>query len=47
MLNINEVAENEKLIVNNDEIAKIFNKDFLEIGDKLNIFEWPSCETIY
>ena len=43
----NEVAENEKLIVKNDEIAKIFNKHFSETVDKLNIFEWPSCESEY
>ena len=28
-------------------MAKIFSKHFLETGDKLNIFEWPSCETEY
>ena len=38
-------VENEKLMVKNDEIAKIFNKHFSEIVDKLDIFEWPSCET--
>ena len=43
----NEVVENEKLIVKNDEIAKIFNKHFSETVDKLNIFEWSSCETEY
>ena len=46
-LTSNEVVENEKLIVKNDEIAKIFNKDFSETVDKLNIFEWSSCETEY
>ena len=34
----NEVVENEKLIVKNDEIEKIFNKYFSETVDKLNIF---------
>ena len=43
----NEVVENEKLIVKNDEIAKIFNKHFSETVGKLNIFEWSSCETEY
>ena len=42
---INEVAENEKLIHKNDEIAKIFNKHFLEAVEKLTIFEWVSRET--
>ena len=46
-LTSNEVVENEKLIVKNDEIAKIFNKHFSETVDKLNIFEWPSCESGY
>ena len=45
ILTSNEVVENEKLIVKNDEITKIFNKYFLEKVDKLNIFEWHSCET--
>ena len=40
----NEVVENEKLIVKNDEVTKIFNKHFSGKVDKLNIFEWPSCE---
>ena len=47
ILTSNEVVENEKLIVKNDEIAKIFNKHFSETADKLNIFEWPSCEKEY
>ena len=38
-LTSNEVVESEKLIVKNDEIAKIFNKHFSETVDKLNIFE--------
>ena len=29
MLNSNEVASNEKLVVKNDEIAKIFNKHLM------------------
>ena len=33
----NEVVESEKLIVKNDEIAKVFNKHFSETVDKLNI----------
>ena len=41
----NEVVEIEKLIVKNDEIEKIFKKHFWETVDKLNIFEWPSCES--
>ena len=47
ILTSNEVVENKKLIVKNDEIAKIFNKHFTETVDKLNIFEWPSCEPEY
>ena len=47
ILTSNEVVENEKLIVKNDEIAKIFNKHFSESVDKLNIFEWSSCESEY
>ena len=39
------MVENEKLIVKNDETEKIFNKQFSETVDKLNIFERPSCET--
>ena len=35
----NEVVENEKLIVKNDEVTKIFNKHFSGKVDKLNIFE--------
>ena len=46
-LTSNEVVESEKLIVNNDEIAKILNKHFSETVGKLNIFEWPSCESEY
>ena len=45
ILNSHEVAKNEKLIVRNEKIVKIFNKYFSETVDKLNIFEWPSCET--
>ena len=40
-LTSNEVAEIEKLIVKNDEIAKIFDKHFSETVHKLNLFEWP------
>ena len=47
ILTNSESVENEKLIVKNDEIAKIFNKHFSEIVDKLNILEWPSCESEY
>ena len=47
ILTSNKVVENEKLIVKNDEIAKIFNKHFSESVDKLNIFEWSSCESEY
>ena len=46
-LTSNEVVESEKLIVKNDEIAKIFSKHFSETVDKLNIFEWRSCESEY
>ena len=46
-LTSNEVIESEKLIVKNDEIAKIFDKYFSETVDKLNIFEWPSYESEY
>ena len=46
-LTSDEVTESEKLLVKNDEIAKIFNKYFSETVDKLNIFEWPSCESEY
>ena len=47
ILTSNEVVENEKLIVKNDEITKIFNKYFPGTVDKLIIFEWPSCESEY
>ena len=30
------------MLVNNDEIAKAFNKHFAEAVDKLDTFEWPS-----
>ena len=39
ILNSNDVVENEKLTIKNDEIAKIFNKHFSETVDKLNTFE--------
>ena len=38
ILTSNDVDENEKLIVKNDEITKIFNKFFSRKVDKLNIF---------
>ena len=44
ILTSNEVVENEKLIVKNDEIAMIFKKHFSGKVDKLNIFECLSCE---
>ena len=47
ILNSNEVVENEKLIDKNHEVAKILTKHFSGIVDKLNIFEWLSCETEY
>ena len=40
--NTNEIVEKETLLVNNDEIAKAFNKHFAEALDKLDTFEWPS-----
>ena len=40
--NTNEIVEKETLLVNNDEIAKAFNKHFAEAVDKLDTFEWPS-----
>ena len=40
--NTNEIVENETLLVNNDEIAKTFNKHFSKMLEKLNTFEWPS-----
>ena len=46
-LTSNAVVESETLIVENYEIAKIFNKHFSETVDKLNIFEWLSCESEY
>ena len=46
-LTSNEVVESEKLIVKNDEIAKIFDKHFSETVDKLKIFELPSGESEY
>ena len=47
ILTSSEVVENKKLIVKNDEIAKIFNEFFSKTAHKLNIFEWPSCEIEY
>ena len=42
MATTNEIVEKETLLVNNDEIAKTFNKHFVETVEKLNVFEWPS-----
>ena len=41
--NKNETVEKETLLVNNDEIAKTFNKHFAETIEKLSTFEWPSA----
>ena len=30
------------MLVNNDQIAKTFNKNFAETVEKLGTFEWPS-----
>ena len=38
----NEIVEKETLLVNNDEIAKTFNKHFAETVEKLSTFERPS-----
>ena len=40
--NSNEVIKKETILVNNDEIAKTFNKNFAENVQTLNTFEWPS-----
>ena len=40
--NANDIGEKETLLVNNDEIAKTFNKHFAETVEKLSTFEWPS-----
>ena len=40
--NTNQIVQKETLLVNNDEIAMIFNKHFAETVEKLNTFEWPS-----
>ena len=40
--NTNEIVEKETLLVNNDEIAKTFNRDFAETVEKISTFEWPS-----
>ena len=39
--NTNAIVEKETLLVNNNEIAKTFNKHFVETVEKLNTFEWP------
>ena len=41
--NTNEIVEKETLLVNNDEIAKIFDKHFAETVESLSTFEWPSA----
>ena len=43
--NSNEVIKKETLLVSNDEIAKTFNKHFVETVETLNTFEWPSNNT--
>ena len=40
--NKNEIVEKETLLVNNDEIARTFNRDFAETVEKISTFEWPS-----
>ena len=40
--NSNKITKKETLLINNDEIAKTFNKNFAETVDPLNTFEWPS-----
>ena len=40
--NTNETVKKETLLVNNDEIAKTFNKYSAETVEKLSTFEWPS-----
>ena len=42
MTTTNEIVEKETLLVNNDEVAKTFNKHFAETAEKLNTFDWPS-----
>ena len=43
--NSNEVIKKETLLVNNDEIAKTFNKHFAETVETFCTFEWPSNNT--
>ena len=43
--NSNEVIKKETLLVNNDEIAKTFDKHFAETVKTLNTFEWSSNNT--
>ena len=38
----NQIVEKETLLVNNHEIAKIFNKHFSETVKEINTFEWHS-----
>ena len=40
--NTNEIVKNETLLVNNDEIAKTFNKYFAKTLEKLSTVDWPS-----
>ena len=37
-----EVVQNETLLKNNDEIAKILNNHCSETVEKLNTFKWPA-----
>ena len=41
----NEVIKKETVLVNNDEIAKTFNKHFAETVQTSDTFEWPSKNT--
>ena len=43
--NSKKVIKKETLPVNNDEIAKTFNKHFAETVETLNTFDWPSNNT--
>ena len=44
--NTNEIVEKETLLVNNDEIAKTFNKHFAETVEKLNTLSGPQIMKI-
>ena len=39
--NTNEIVQKETLLVNNDKIAKTFNKHFAETVEKLNTLSGP------